>query len=542
MSKQNSNKSFFHRSGRDCQEVYDDEYEDLTGEELLDPETTPDAGEVVEELTPETVSEALDHAHDVGSADSVNSAADGEDMLGDSAEVSGAAPQEPVAVIGDPYDEDEEAVYNGAHAAASEVYLEEPDADLAEADAAAEEEKKRQKSKKHWKVGNIVLQVVAVVAAIVLMVTMILNVPIIEYETTSGSTTTIQQVSILKYIKLWQPLVEQEGTIEKVDSTDSEALDLRSDLDSSYNDGLDLDQTIEGQYTILFLGMDESGELSDVNWIFQFDIIEGTLNILQIPRDSYMPGYASASTMKFNSIYASGQETGVTPIQRVINAIEDNFCMYIDCYVKLDCDNIADIVDSIGGIPITLPEEIVYEADKVLEAGEQVLSGEEAEWFIRYRHGYDEGDIGRVKAQRIFLAAAFDKMMDMTQTEILAVLNDIYDNEWVATDLSLEQMSMIADFAQNQLTLDEVNIFMVPGEGATYYAYDGTEQSVYSIHKSSTIDLLNTYFRPYQNEIYADESAIVELVPEGEYQSTTYDDTQENLEDINEGDTDDGEQ
>ena len=42
--------------------------------------------------------------------------------------------------------------------------------------------------------------------------------------------------------------------------------------------------------------------------------------------------------------YHSGQETGVTPIQRVVNAIQENFCIYIDAYVKLNCVDIANIV------------------------------------------------------------------------------------------------------------------------------------------------------------------------------------------------------
>ena len=87
----------------------------------------------------------------------------------------------------------------------------------------------------------------------------------------------------MKYWKLWQPLVQQEGTLSKVDSADASALKLKSDLDGDRDDGLDLNQTIEGQYTILFLGMDESGELSDVDWILQLDLINGTMNILQIP-------------------------------------------------------------------------------------------------------------------------------------------------------------------------------------------------------------------------------------------------------------------
>ncbi len=389
---------------------------------------------------------------------------------------------------------------------------------------------------------DIVMIILTLIVTIALIACMICNVPIVRYEKIDGSTIVSEQISVLEYWKRRQPLVQQEGTLAKPSANDASALNLKEDLDSDYDDGLDLDQIIEGQYTILFLGMDESGELSDVNWVLQFDLIAGTMNILQIPRDCYMPDYASYSTAKFNSIYHSGQETGVTPIQRVVNAIEENFCIYVDCYIKLDCEDIARIVDSVGGIPITLPEEIVYEADKVLLAGEQVLDGQQSEWFIRFRRGYNEGDIGRVKAQRIFLAAAMEKMLNMSQIELLGAMQDIYQNQWIATDLSLEQLSMIADFASNRLTMDSVNVFMVPGEGATYYPGDGSSQSVYSIHKSATIDLLNMYFRPYQNEIYPDESAIVELVPEGSYLATNNDDTQENLGDISDGETQDGAQ
>ena len=101
---------------------------------------------------------------------------------------------------------------------------------------------------------------------------------------------------------------------------------------------------------------------------------------------------------------------------------------------------------------------------------------------------------------------------------------------------------MIADYASQELTMDGVNVFMVPGEGATYYPGDGSEQSVYSIHKSACIDLLNTNFRSYQNQIYADESAIVELVPEGSYLATAYDETEETIHDIYNGRSEDGAQ
>ncbi len=401
--------------------------------------------------------------------------------------------------------------------------------------------KKRRTEKRRTgsgKMADRLVMIGSILLSVVLIVVMILNAPIIDYRTLTNGTMTNQQISIMKYFKVWQPLVQKEGTLQKPAVTDASALNLKEDVEAQEpkDDGLDLQQIVEGQYTVLFMGMDESGKLADVNWIFQFDLFAGTMNVLQIPRDCYMPDYANPSTNKFNSIYGSGQEEGVTSIQRAVNAIQESFGLTIDCYVKLVCTDIANIVDSIGGIPITLPEEIMYEADKVLKAGEQTLNGQQAEWFVRFRREYDEGDIGRVKAQRIFLAAAMEKLLDMSQTELMSAMQKIYKNEWIATDLSLEQISMLADFASERLTMESVNVYMIPGEGLMY-----EEQSVYSIHKTEAIDLINAHFRPYQNEMYYDESTIVELVEESEYEDT-YSDTEENLSDIHNGDTEDGRQ
>ncbi|MBQ8514540.1 MAG: LCP family protein [Ruminococcus sp.] len=399
---------------------------------------------------------------------------------------------------------------------------------------------KKQRPKGFWKnrLVNGGLKVLSVLAAVAIIAGLGLNLPIVSYRTENNGTMEIEKISYLDSFKRAQPAILQEGELEKPDPEDTSALNLRADINpETTNDGLNLEQIVEGQYTVLFVGMDESGQLADVNWLFQFDLFAGTMNVLQIPRDSYVPQYANYSTGKFNSVYGSGQEQGVTPLQRVVNCIEESFCVIIDCYIKLDCEDIKHIVDAVGGIPITLPEEIMYEADKVLPAGEQVLTGQQSEWFIRFRREYDEGDIGRVKAQRIFLAAAMEKLLSMGQTGLMSAMEEIYDNEWLATDLSLAEMSMLADFAANRLTLEGVNIFMVPGEGAI-----AGDQSVYSIHKNETIDLINEYFRPYQNQVYPEESTIVELIPEGQYQSDEYNGNQENLSDISDGETEDGRQ
>lgn len=397
---------------------------------------------------------------------------------------------------------------------------------------------KRQESGKKKRILNVFLKTVSIAASIAIIIVLGVNMPIIAYRTVSGSEVVVDHISYLDTVKRAQPAILQEGKLEKPAAEDMDKLNLKADIDTeTINDGLNLEQIVEGQYTLLFMGMDESGQLADVNWLFQFDLFAGTMNVLQIPRDCYMPDYANSSTNKFNSVYFSGQQEGVTPLQRAVNCIEESFCVVIDCYVKLDCANIKNIIDEVGGIPITLPEKIVYEADKVLPAGEQVLNGQQSEWFIRFRREYDEGDIGRVKAQRIFLAAAMEKLLNMGQTKLMSSMETIYENEWLATDLSLAEMSMLADFAAKRLTMDSVNIYMVPGEGAMYQG-----QAIYSIHKGETIDIINGHFRPYQNEVYPEESTIVEAVSEGQYLSNEFNGNKENLDDISSGNTNDGRQ
>lgn len=387
---------------------------------------------------------------------------------------------------------------------------------------------KRHRKKKKSSVRDFFVKFISVTATVAIIFVMILNMPILK----SGSGNT----SIINFIKNYQPLVQVEGELKK------NTMNLQIDteiVDVDFSDGLDLPQLVEGQYTVLFLGFDEEEFNTDVIWVCQFDIGHAKLNILQIPRDTCFPDYTSSPTGKFNSIYAMGQKYINPPIQRVVNAVQENFGIPIDAYITTGCHDIVDMVDLVGGIPITLDEEIMYEADKRIPAGDTVLSGEQAEWFVRFRWALAEGDIGRMKNQRRFMAAAMEKLFSIVNDEgrvkLYSYLKDIYDNEYIYTNMSLGDIGMLADFAST-LSMENVQVNMVPGEGAKYNAPDGEVYDIYSVHKLATLNMLNNYFRPYQKIMTSSDSSIVEYVTD--YQNTAYDDTSDNLQDISDGDAD----
>lgn len=388
--------------------------------------------------------------------------------------------------------------------------------------------KKRKKSRTShdtWiKSGSIIL-------SLVLVLVMMLNMPILWFHRTGHED---ERVSILKYMKRWQPTVEIEGRLQQ------NTMDLKVNTEvvhEDFNDGLDLPQLVEGQYSVLFIGFDESQQLTDVVWVCQFDIGNGRLNILQIPRDLAVPDYTNSPTCKFNSIYTEGNRYITPPIQRVVNAVQENFNIPIDAYITTACFDIASMVDLVGGIPMHVENEIMYEADKIIPEGDVTLSGAQAEWFVRFRREWSEGDIGRMKNQRKFMAAAMQKLLSIVKDDgkikLYSYLKEIYKNQWIATDMSLEDLSKLADFAST-LSMDTVRVNMVPGEGADYQAEDGMVYSFYSVHKYATVSMLNQYFRPYQRMLSMNDVTLVEYVKD--YNNSAYDDTAATLGEVEKAD------
>lgn len=386
--------------------------------------------------------------------------------------------------------------------------------------------------------------VFAIVAALSLCTVMILNMQIIPYEATdaNGNHYTTH-ISLMERFKNWKPFEELEGGL----SSKEYSLVVKSEVDSvldsnesSFNDGLDLDQIQEGQFAVLFLGLDELRSNTDVMMLAVFDIAGNKVNILQIPRDTFVPDHTTFEGGKINSVYTMGS-SDTSKVQRVVDCVEETFQIPIDRYIITSCTDIVRIVDLIGGIPIDMPYTIHYEPGKTIYAGEQVLTGKQSEWMLRYRHGYNEGDIGRMKAQRIFLAAAMAKACDIGTIKLLNYADTIVEEQLIGSNLSMDEISKLSDFATT-IGMDNISMFMLPGEGYNYYPENWQYYeyySVWSIHKAPAIRLLNQYFRPYYEPVY--QLPITELVTEGEYHNTMYDEESITFEDLENGDTFNGE-
>ncbi len=194
-----------------------------------------------------------------------------------------------------------------------------------------------------------------------------------------------------------------------------------SELEDNPEDRMSMSEFFTGKdkFQVLLIGVDSLDQKnagntrSDVIMLLNVDRERDEISLISIPRDTraYLPD--RDSTEKINHAYAyDGPEGSLHAVNALLGTeVED--------YMVIDYAFVKDVVDIVGGVEVDVPMDMVYEdptADPPLyidlKAGRQVLNGDEALQFLRFRKGYQNQDLDRVKAQQSFLTSLFSTMKD----------------------------------------------------------------------------------------------------------------------------------
>lgn len=268
---------------------------------------------------------------------------------------------------------------------------------------------------------------------------------------------------------------------------------------------------------VLVIGVDAEGFNTDCLWLVCYDIEGNMVNVMQIPRDTYI-----GNGRKINSVYgypetvrwceacsysppsderSSGKHTVCgteltkkreSNVSAIIRFINEHLGMPIDHFVVFNFEGFEKVVDAMGGITITL-EKGIHDCEITLDAGTHHLDGETAVHYMRHRKSYAEGDIGRVNGQRIFINAMLKKALEMDVSQMIGLVTQCM--EYFETDLSLQEIKNYALKARN-LSTERLNMFTMPGEDHWAEPRE-LNPSYYDCFESKTAEVLNTYMLPY---------------------------------------------
>ncbi|MGA4960801.1 LCP family protein [Streptomyces pseudogriseolus] len=258
---------------------------------------------------------------------------------------------------------------------------------------------------------------------------------------------------------------------------------LWTDLDGNIN-GVDINEAIgddrpeklptSGQ-NILILGSDSrAGDNAELNTgkiagarsdtALVMHIPEGRTQAVavSIPRDTLVTRpeckdgdgstVASAERVMFNSIYSQ-----VGPAC-VVKTVEKMSGVRMDHYVEIDFAGFKDLVDAIGGVEVTVDQDIHDTSSGLdLAAGTHRLDGTESLQFVRTRHGVGDGsDLGRIGLQQEFMIALLGEIKKQDLLGSPTKTYEIADTLTAAltTDSELASLTALADFGRSMNGVD----------------------------------------------------------------------------------------
>ena len=196
-------------------------------------------------------------------------------------------------------------------------------------------------------------------------------------------------------------------------------------------------------------GTHDGAQLTDSIMVISLDQETGDVAMLSLPRDLKASPTCTA-TGKINEVYwcnnmnGDNEQAGAEALMSEVGSILGVDFQY---YAHLNWGSLVQIVDTLGGINVTLDEDIAdyYYTGAVFEAGtEYTINGEQALGLARARHGTTSGDFSRGASQQKILIGiknkAFEK--ELSITDLLSLASTLGDN--LRTNFSIEEMRTLA--------------------------------------------------------------------------------------------------
>ena len=241
------------------------------------------------------------------------------------------------------------------------------------------------------------------------------------------------------------------------------------DIDKAIGDNRPEKLPTSGQ-NILILGSDSraganaklktgnvSGARSDTALVMHIPEGRTKAVAVSIPRDTLVTrptctksngsSVASAKRVMFNSIYSQ-----VGPAC-VVKTVEEMSGVRMDHYVEVDFAGFKDLVDAIGGVTVTVDQDIHDTSSGLdLTKGTHRLNGTQSLEFVRTRHGIGDGsDLGRIGLQQKFMLALLTEIQkqDLLGSPVKAYKIADQLTAALTTDSELASLTKLAEFGRS---------------------------------------------------------------------------------------------
>lgn len=221
-----------------------------------------------------------------------------------------------------------------------------------------------------------------------------------------------------------------------------------------------------------------------------------TIQLINISRDSMVPVHVYATDGSFvedrteqlalQYAYGNGRDWSCQLMEQTVSELF--YGLPIHGYCALSMNSIASLNDTVGGVTVTVPEDLAVMQPKLFTAGDTVtLKGELAYHFVHDRD-FKSADIAsnnkRIARQKAY-AVAFVNQLKQGMKEDMTLPVKLYQTaeKQMVTSIGLDQAVYLCTEYMNS-SFDTDNIYTVEGEvtkGEEYAEFNVDDDALYQL-------------------------------------------------------------
>lgn len=188
--------------------------------------------------------------------------------------------------------------------------------------------------------------------------------------------------------------------------------------------------------------------------------------------------------------------------------VSTHFGVKVDKYLLFSMDNVQNIIDSMGGVEITVTDaeadylnryRISRDSTKpsMNKAGTYLFGGHAAVIYMRIRKVGGDGDSGRTRRMRTVLSTLAQKYANASLGDAMQLITDVSANI-VTTNMTMADFLQAAGYAMELRGVDAEGIQMPPDDAMDPITYAGmsTREVDFDLARKTLSEFLGTEFIP----------------------------------------------
>lgn len=261
-------------------------------------------------------------------------------------------------------------------------------------------------------------------------------------------------------------------------------------------------------------GTHDGAQLTDSIMVISFDQETKDVALLSLPRDLKVAKacYSGKVNEVFTCNNANGQneEAGALALAEQVGQI---FGISFQYWAHVNWGSLVEIVDAIGGITVTLDEDINdYNYTKVvIKAGVPTrLNGEQAVGLSRARHGTQGGDFTRGNSQQKIVEGIVQELVTtgVDLSKVLSLVNILGDN--FRSNFSSDNIKAGAKLASGFDVANIRNVPLVDYENGIYYVKTGMINDISYVLPNANSERDYSKIQAYVAKMFSSNPAVRE--------------------------------